>query len=137
MSAQSLKLISTLGPFLFPAVPSDPLPGTFRVVFVPGSAFRPRPGHVLGCFCSRLCLLTHSRAHLGPFLFPAVPSDSFPATFWAVFVPGALRWSVKQPFLRTTPHFNGDSKCQCPKRNRKPLTTKGFRFLLSIRYGQS
>ena len=32
--------------FLFPGLPSDPAPATFRAVCVPGPAFRPRHGHV-------------------------------------------------------------------------------------------
>ena len=34
-----------LGPFLFPALLSGPVPATFGAVFVPGRAFRPRPSH--------------------------------------------------------------------------------------------
>ena len=70
------------------ALLSDIAPATFGAVFVPGPAFRPRPRHIAGCFCSRDCLLTPSRPRLGPFLFPALLSDPAPATFRAVFVPG-------------------------------------------------
>ena len=63
------------GPFLFPALLSGLAPATFRAVFVPGPAFRPRPSHVWGRFCSRPTLPTPPRPRFGPFLFPALPSD--------------------------------------------------------------
>ena len=68
---------------------------------------------------------------------PAEPLDHVPATFRAVFVPGALRWSVKQPFLRTTPQFKESDGCQLPhKKKSEALDDQGLPILLSIRYGQ-
>ena len=77
-----------LGPFLWPALRSAPVPSTFRALFVAGLAFCPGPLHVSGGFCGRHCVLPRSRPRFRRFLWLAWRSAPVPSTFRAVFVAG-------------------------------------------------